>query len=144
MTKEELAESLNGLEYGEDIPQDLLEAARDSALIIVYGRSDDIMEFDGAMYDESYVSGWDVVKFDRKGLIPEWDDIEKDELQEVREYLERIDGEIPSEIKVMPEGNEGYFWSYETDIPHSTFEILEDGERYCRGIVFDLKDVSGF
>ena len=35
-----------------------------------------------------------------------------------------------------------YAWQYETEIPHATFEILEDGDKYCRGIVFDLADVA--
>ena len=29
-------------------------------------------------------------------------------------------------------------WSYETDIPHATFNICEDGELYCEGIVFSI------
>ena len=39
-------------------------------------------------------------------------------------------------------GEEGYSWTYETAIPHATFEILEDEEKYCRGIVFDIKDLA--
>ena len=33
-------------------------------------------------------------------------------------------------------------WSYLTDIPHKTFDIMEDGEIYCRGIVFSLDDLG--
>lgn len=36
--------------------------------------------------------------------------------------------------------NDGYSWTYKTDIPHETFEVLEDGEKYCRGIVFYLHE----
>ncbi len=32
-------------------------------------------------------------------------------------------------------------WTYETDIPHETFEIYEDGELFCIGIVFSTKDL---
>lgn len=32
-------------------------------------------------------------------------------------------------------------WTYETDIPHETFVIYNDGEPYCRGIVFSVDDV---
>ena len=35
----------------------------------------------------------------------------------------------------------GYTWIYKTDIPHETFEIVEDGEPYCRGIVFNIGDI---
>lgn len=135
---------LNGIDYKDVLPDDVKTLAEDNGIVIVYGWSDDILEFDGAMHDEVYVSGGDVVKFDRKGVIPEWDDVYDEGIEEVRRYLERIDEQNLSEIKVMPEGQEGYFWAYETDIPHSTFEVLEDGERFCKGIVFDLNDVCGF
>ena len=32
-------------------------------------------------------------------------------------------------------------WTFRTKIPHETFTIMEDGEPYCIGIVFALKDV---
>lgn len=37
---------------------------------------------------------------------------------------------------------DGYSWIYNTPIPHETFEIFEDGDKYCRGIVFKLSDVE--
>ena len=33
-------------------------------------------------------------------------------------------------------------WTYETDIPHETFMIYEDGDSYCRGIVFSINDIN--
>jgi hypothetical protein len=39
-------------------------------------------------------------------------------------------------------GKDGYSWTYKTDIPHATFDIFEDGEKFCRGIVFDIKSLS--
>ena len=33
-------------------------------------------------------------------------------------------------------------WQYETDIPHETFDVLEDGEIYCKGIVFRIEDLK--
>lgn len=30
-------------------------------------------------------------------------------------------------------------WTFETDIPHETFTIVEDGEIWCVGIVFSMK-----
>lgn len=34
----------------------------------------------------------------------------------------------------------GVPWAYTVEFPHSTFEIKEDGEVYCRGFVFALAD----
>jgi hypothetical protein len=38
---------------------------------------------------------------------------------------------------------EGYSWIYRTDIPHATFEVIEDEDPYCRGLVFALADLGG-
>lgn len=37
---------------------------------------------------------------------------------------------------------DGYSWTYDTDIPHECFDVYEDGEKYCRGIVFSISDVK--
>lgn len=37
---------------------------------------------------------------------------------------------------------DGYSWTYKTEIPHATFEVVEDEEPYCRGIVFALADLA--
>lgn len=37
---------------------------------------------------------------------------------------------------------DGYSWTYDTDIPHECFDVYEDGEKYCRGIVFSTADVK--
>jgi hypothetical protein len=36
---------------------------------------------------------------------------------------------------------DGWPWSFETSIPHVTFEIMKDGEKYCKGIVFHISDL---
>lgn len=36
---------------------------------------------------------------------------------------------------------DGYSWTYDTDIPHECFDVYDDGEKYCRGIVFSISDV---
>ncbi|MNW22346.1 hypothetical protein D3C71_2237660 [compost metagenome] len=33
---------------------------------------------------------------------------------------------------------DGYSWTYKTEIPHATFEVADGDEPYCRGIVFSL------
>jgi hypothetical protein len=35
----------------------------------------------------------------------------------------------------------GYSWICETDIPHESFDILDDGNPYCRGIIFSVDDM---
>jgi len=36
----------------------------------------------------------------------------------------------------------GYTFTYTTNIEHETFDIMEDGDTYCRGIVFSLDSMN--
>ena len=47
ITAKELAEKLNGRAYGDSF-DDVKQEAKEIGLVIVYGASDDLMEFDGA------------------------------------------------------------------------------------------------
>jgi hypothetical protein len=144
MTKEELAKKLDGVEYRDGIPDELVELARENKLVIAYGASDDLLELDGAIHDEAYLPyDGQAIRFDTEGFIPEWDNLEKELEEEVREYFRRVDDSNLAEITVLENAN-GYYFSYETDLPHATFEMVEDGEKYCRGIVFELAEVGGF
>ena len=56
MTPKELADALNGIEYSNVnlLHGDLLmERAKAAGLVIAYGYSDDLLEIDGALYDEA-------------------------------------------------------------------------------------------
>jgi len=44
-------------------------------------------------------------------------------------------------ITITPNCDGEYFWTIDTNIPHETFDILADGEKYCKGIVFSLNDI---
>jgi hypothetical protein len=33
-------------------------------------------------------------------------------------------------------------WLIETEIPHENFNIMEDGELFCRGVVFHVDNVK--
>jgi hypothetical protein len=141
MTKEELAAKLNGREYGEELYDLDMDEVKENNLVIIYGASDDLIEFDGAINDESGCCGGGKIKFDKKGVIPEWDEI-KDALDEdtARVYLNRK--ENYSEIEAVWCSGSGYSWEFKTDIPHACFDIMDEGEKYCRGIVISLDDMN--
>jgi hypothetical protein len=137
----ELAQKLNGMEYRTNIPKNLTDAAKQSRLVIVYGASDDLMEFEGAIYDEFGAYEGTTVRVDAEGLVPNYEDIDKDSRDskdKLREYFQRESG--GKEIEALWCKEQGISWTYKTDIPHETFEIVEDDEPYCRGIVFSLDD----
>ena len=140
MTKEELAALLNGMEYPLRIGKALVRQAEAEGLVIVYGASDDLMEFEGAIHDE--IGAWNgvTVDVDANGLLPDFDELVADrDKDDLRDYFRREPHTKAIEA-IWGDGGD-YSWTYETEIPHVTFDVLEDGERYCRGIVFSMADL---
>lgn len=140
MTKEELATQLNGIEYPTRIPGALIVAAQSAGLVILCGASDDLMEFYGARREEigCYDGGYAYV--DQDGPLPDPDCLDDRDSEEAMKYYQRKANAMPIEACWCKE--EGYSWTYKTDIPHASFEVVEDGEPYCRGIVFALADLA--
>jgi hypothetical protein len=137
MTKEELAALLNGREYGAEITNQEASQAQASGLVVVFGGSDDLMEFQGAISDEvGCYDGGAVLMYDG-GIFNNTECDSKCKYFQAAIKKVWVEGK---EIKALWCKEKPYSWTYETDIPHATFDILEDGEKYCRGIVFDLKD----
>lgn len=139
MTKETLAAQLNGREVGDETNTSDERAAKNCNLVIVYGYSDDNIEFRGAIYDEIGSYGGGVFEFTKDGVFREEED---DEV--LKKYGAKI---VFNKIKAVwcpkdSQGNTIASWAYETEIPHATFDIMEDGELFCRGIVFNLNDLK--
>lgn len=134
-----LAAQLNGSEYPLRVSNELAEQAKSSGLVIVYGASDDLMEFRGAIYDELYVNDGGTALVDAEGLLPaNADDLDTDEDRARYYYRKGKAKTIDALWCKEPE----YSWTYHTAIPHETFEVVEDGQPYCRGIVFALADLG--
>lgn len=142
MNAKELADQLDGIEYPACLEPRMCDAAKDAGLVIVYGASDDLMEFEGAIRDEIGAYEGTTVQVDATGILADWDNIEDDDRQDLdfmRDYFKREGGGRTIEAVW---DRDGYSWTYKTDIPHETFEIVEDGEKYCRGIIFSLSDLK--
>lgn len=138
MTAKEIAQQLHGKEYPFDIPTTLTAAAKQNRLVIVCGASDDLMEFEGAIYDEIGAYEGTTVRVHSGGLCESFESaLESENKDRLRAYFlhEKEGKEIEAHWC-----NGDISWTYETDIPHETFEILEDDDIYCRGIVFSLDD----
>ncbi|WNL63568.1 hypothetical protein ST4_010 [Aeromonas phage ST4] len=134
-----LAAQLNGSQYPLLVSNELAEQAKAAGLVIVYGASDDLMEFRGAVYDELYVNDGGTALVDAEGLLPaNADDLDTDE-DRARYYYRKGKAKI---IEALWAKEGDYSWTYRTAIPHETFEVVEDGQPYCRGIVFALADLG--
>lgn len=138
MNSKQLAQKLNNIQYPARIPEALLEAAKANGLVIVYGASDDLIEFEGAVCEEVGCYEGIEVLIDRKGVLPLRSKIEDDETLE--NYFNRKT--TAQAIEALWCEEDGYSWTYQTEIPHETFEVMEDDDHYCRGIVFALADIA--
>lgn len=156
MTKEKMAVKLNGREYGQEVSAELSKAAEAVGLIIIYGASYDLLEFDGAVAEELAAHGGKIVKFGRGAEILEA--VDDDE----RETLERHHG-LASTLKRYADApgiqilwdTMGYSWVIEPfppltssnpgiSLPFAPFDIWEHGTKFCRGVVIDKADIAAF
>ncbi len=112
MTKEELAAMLNNRAYLHETTPEIEQLAKDNNLLIVFGCSDDLCEFRGAIFEE----------FD----CYEGGTITHNDLQKP--------------IKALWCSDRDCSWSYETELPHAEFNIYDDDELYCIGMVIDLNN----
>lgn len=136
----EIAAALHGMEYRTPIPKNIRDAAKEAGIVIVYGASDDLMEFDGAIRDEIGCYDGGSVFLDSGGLCRDFNELcESKDFEGLRKYFDGI-----GKRKMIEAiwGRDGISWQYETDVPHEIFDIMEDGEVYCRGIVFRLGDIA--
>jgi hypothetical protein len=140
ITAKEFAAMLNGREYHNELTQEESDIAKINQLVVVYGASDDLMEFEGAIDHEIDCYEGTTVYLNRDGIIGT---VDNDDTCNYKPHCEFYQNAIKSAkwIKgIWGEG--GYDWHYETDISHETFEILEEGDKYCKGIVFSLDSLK--
>jgi hypothetical protein len=142
MNVKEWAAKLSGVEYdsGFDLGKYHKELKADG-VIIAYGESDDLLEFTGACWSEvGAFEGAEVkIACRSRGEAFIFDE------EENRDSAEFNRSEIAAmqtvkAIRGPEELDAG--WLIETEIPHETFDIMEDGELFCRGVVFSVNDVK--
>lgn len=140
-TKEALAALLDGREYRDEITDVEAAQAKAAGLVVVFGWSDDNMIFRGAI--DSDVDAYDgtTARVTLLGVMPDWESVDKDDEVEAERYFEMKRAGF-RQIKALWSVTPGYSWTFETDIPHATFEVVEGPDTYCRGIVFTLADLA--
>jgi hypothetical protein len=142
MDKKLLAEQLNGLSYPMDQSANfkkLVQIAATNRLVIVCGGSDDRMEFYGAIDDEIGCYEGCSALVDNIGLLPSRDSIDQDD-ESLHFWLHRK--QKAKSITATWGDEDGPTWRFATNIPHETFDIMESGDVFCRGIVFLLDSLS--
>ena len=139
LSKELPAGLLTGREYGKEMAKEEELQAKAAGLIVIFGANDDLMELRGAIHDEFSCYGG-VALVDAKGVLPFREDIDDDE--QLKDYWARVPA--ARAVDALWDKEDGICWSYRTDVPHATFEIVEGGEPYCRGIVIDVADLASY
>lgn len=131
MNLREWAQHFDGRAYGAEISLEEQAQLKEQGIVMVFGYSDDTIEFCGALEDE--VSAFDDsdVFLDKEGLV------RRDQIEECDHcrFLQKAMGSL-QKIKILWSP-----WRYETEIPNETFNIYEDGELFCTGILFEVKDL---
>ena len=109
----DFANKLNGRAYLDEMTKEEEQLAKELGFVVVFGYSDDNAEFRGAYDDE--------VGCFNGGRIYQ-------------------DGDLFIDAHWCFDGAD---WGYVTNIPSATFDIMQDGEVYCRGLVFEKTPSTG-
>ena len=137
-TKEEWAALINGRQIGNEVSTEEQQRAKADDIVIVFGASDDLCEFRGAIYDEAGAYDSTTIRLDKKGILPERDQVDDDD--ELKDLFARQPKASSIEAVFSPK-DVNASWIYKTTIPHARFDIMEEGNLYCRGIVFHIDDL---
>lgn len=143
MKKEELAKQLDGREHGSEMNGfENREFLKKHGLVVVYGYSDDTVELDGAIQDELYTYKIEVTRNAAGQLeVANYDNCDANEF--TLKELEKAGWLKPEVVFAIENKGEinGYYWFFEADVPYAPFDIFEDGEKFCRGIVIDINEL---
>lgn len=134
MDKKTLAALLSGRKIGDEITDEQVKIARDNGLVVLFGASDDLVELEGAIRDEVGAYGDNNLVLFYKGDLYSTQ-CEADECPHEMAIQDKC-----KTIKAIFGGD--ISWTYETEIPHETFDIYEGDEIYCRGLVFSVEDIK--
>ena len=133
MTALELANRLNGREYRKEITKEEEKLAKESGLVVVFGASDDLAEFRGAFDDEFGAGKHTEIKFF------EYEPIEEDGCH--CKFHKKAYESAKAKVDFFW-GRDGYSWVVETSFTSEPFVITDEGEPYCSGRVFNLRDLK--
>lgn len=136
MNTKEFAKMLNGRERGTEISMEEERLAKTHGLVVLFGASDDLMEICGAIEEECdcYEGG---TFYLTKTVVLDAPDCDPGDCP----YFSAAKSAAKT-IKAVWHDDGEPSWTYETEVPHEAFNICEDGEVWCVGIVFNMEDLS--
>jgi hypothetical protein len=139
MNIKQFAEKLNGREYLREITPEEERQAKDLGYAVIFGYSDDLAEIRGTDNGEAGCYGGGTFYITRDGKI-----LENECGDEDCPYFEK-EKEKCLAVRACWCEEEEYSWTFEQDIDskfdfdYEVFDIFDDDEKFCQGIVIDLK-----
>lgn len=146
----EVAQELNNIDYNDIdyyVRNEISVPLKEKGIVVAFGQSDDLLELRGAIYDEidCYLPTkaiWVDDKFIADDIIKnicEWLDDEYGSLfvPQIKKWIENT-----KYISINPDSKIFQF-EYETNFPCEQFNIIDDGEVYGVGFVFDINSLKG-
>jgi hypothetical protein len=139
MTKEQFAAMLDDRQYGDEITKEECQLAKDCDLLVAFGYSDDGLKLRGLIKDE--LDAWEGLTLhiflnanNGKTIYHE----AGQETSPIASFLQLK----PLIIEAIwcPESLDTS-WLIKANVDCATFDIFEDDELFCRGIVLDKKDI---
>lgn len=132
--RDDFAKKLNGREYRNEMSSAEESEAKAARLLVVFGASDDLTEFRGILHDEA--GAYDgaqhgVLQSEGRWIIFEGDPDSRKPVKTKGTLIKAAWS--PKEINAS--------WLIKPAVPHATFDIMEDGDIYCRGAVIDEVDL---
>lgn len=134
---EKLATLLNGRHQGEEMKGINEADLKREGIVIVFGYSDDNVEFRGAINDEQGAYEGAEFLINRLGLV-----ILDESGSDCDGCIHKFDiKDMSYPLKALWCKYQDYAWAFDTPIDHYTFDIMEDDKKFCQGIVFKLNDI---
>jgi hypothetical protein len=133
----EIAAQLDGVEYRNEETFINQKQLAEEGIVVAFGASDDLLELRGAIDDE--YGAWEGISI---MLIKTKDgEIKALSWEEFHDNRSYIGGEFERHItaKWCPKDTDAS-WKITPSCEHATFNVEEDGDLYCTGAVFYLKD----
>lgn len=150
----QIKEKINGIEYGTKIDNSIIDIAKNNNIVIIRGASDDLIDFEGAIYNEldcysDNIEEIYIIPHNGK-YFAEYDTVEDlrfgsyDLTNLLQTFLkEKLEKSIKIQVAYCGVFNKDG-WGFQVETPkgykidYDTFDILEDGALYCRGLILDL------
>ena len=150
MTKEQLAELLNGGDRYVGITKGQEYIAQNNNLLVLFGYYDDSIKMRGAIHDNvDAIFGGDYLLVLESEMYPDYD-LENTYHKTLKNKLIQIpytedNDNNPRLVRAQwrPDDIPGVKWQITSNMPHASFTINEGDQPYCEGIVLDLDEISG-